>query len=320
MNEKQSFTSRVKEEVASQLFEGVKLRALLSSFSKINGKLVIENNETKIVLQTENAKIAKFIFLAFQTRYNISPRFAYRRSMHFNKKIVYHIIIENKVEEILEDLEMLSYEGNTKSFVRSEESLAGFVTGAFLASGSVNNPESSNYHLEISTNDEDLTNYIMNVIKRVRLVEFTPKMIKRRNQYVVYLKKGEQIANLLVLISASESCLEFENIRVNRDFYNNDNRLQICADANMARTADAAKKQIEDIKLIDTKIGIKNIPNIKMKELMKLRLDYDGASMLELSELLSEKLEKNISKSAINHLFRAIKELADRLRHGGQND
>ncbi len=320
MNKEFSFTAKVKEEIASHVYEGVELRALLSSFSKLNGKLVIENNLTKIVLQTENAKIAKFIFLAFQNRYSISPRFAYLRSMHFQKKIIYHIIIETKVEEILIDLEMLNYEGNTKSFVRSEKSLNGFLTGAFLASGSVNNPESSNYHLEISTSEEDLAKYIENVFKRIRFVKFTPKIIKRRSQYIVYLKKSEQIADFLKLISASEACLDFENVRVNRDFYNNDNRLQICTNANITRAANASRKQIEEIKFIDKKIGIKNIPNIKMQQLMILRLDYDGASMAELAELLSDSLDTKVSKSTINHLFRAIKNLANRLKEGEQDD
>lgn len=320
MAEKVSFTSKVKEEIASHTFDGVRLRALLTSFSKINGKLAIQDGQTRIILQTENAKIAKFIFLAFQSRYKISPRFAYRRNMNLKKNIVYHIIIENKVEEILEDLEMLSYEGNTKSFVRSEDSLAGFITGAFLASGSVNHPESSNYHLEMSTSDEQLANYILNILKRVKTIEFNPKLIKRRSQYVIYLKRSDQIANFLIYISASNSCLEFEDIRINRDFANNDNRMQICADANMQRTTDAAKKQSEDIMLIDEKVGIKNIPNIKMRTLMNLRLEYDAASMSDLAEMMSEQLDKPISKSAINHLFRAIKELADKLRNGGNHD
>lgn len=320
MEENISFTSQVKEEIASHFFDGVRLRALLTSFIKINGKLAIQDGQTRIILQTENAKIAKFIFLALQSRYNVSPRFAYRHNMNLKKNIVYHIIVDNKVEEILEDLEILSYEGNTKSFVRSEDSLAGFITGAFLASGSVNNPESSNYHLEISTSDEELANYILNILKRVKIIQFNPKVIKRRSQHVIYLKKSEQIANFLIYISAPNSCLEFEDVRINRDYYNNDNRVQICVDANMQRTTDAAKKQSQDIKLIDEKIGIKNIPNLKMKILMNLRLEYDAASMSDLAQLMSEQLEKPISKSAVNHLFRAIKELADKLRYGGNHD
>lgn len=308
-----SFTSRVKEEITMQNFNSVKLRALLSSFCMINGRLMIQESQTNLVLQTENSKIAKFMYSAFKSRYNIVPRFAYRKSMNFKRKIIYHLIIENKIDEILEDLEMLSYERRTKTFVRSEESLAGFIIGAFLATGSVNNPESSNYHLEISSNDEDVSKYILDVIGRVKTVDFTPKLIKRRNQYVVYLKKSEQIANFLIYISASQACLDFEEIRINRDYYNNDNRVQICVDANMQRTTDASKRQIDEIKIIDKMIGIKNITNEKLKLLMMMRLENEDASMSELSQMMSEKIEKNISKSAINHMFRAIKDLAEKV-------
>ena len=309
-----SFTSLVKQEIASHEFDSNKLRAILSAFSKINGRLSIQNDGDKIILQTENAKVAKFIFKGLQVRYKISPRFAYLKSMHFKKNIIYNVIVEQKVDEILKDLEMLSFEGNTKSFVRSEESLEGFLIGAFLASGSVNSPYSSNYHLEVSTIDEELAKYISNIMERVKYIEFTPRIIKRRNHYVVYLKKSDQIADFLKMIDASNCCLEYEDVRINRDYNNNDNRLQICTDANMFRTVQSAQKQIDDIKLIDKMAGLKNIGNEKLIALAELRLEHEGASMIELAELLSEKLEKTISKSSVNHMFRAIKEKANMYR------
>ena len=320
MEKQESFTSSVKHEIASNSFDGVKLRALLSAFCRINGKLSIVNGESKIILQTENAKVAKFMFVSFQNRYNISPRFAYLKNMHFKKNTIYNVILEQKVDDIIDDLEILDYESKVVSFVRSEDSLCGFLIGSFLATGSVNNPQSSNYHLEISTSDENLANYILNIMQRVRTTEFTPKIIKRRNHYVVYLKKSEQIANLLIYLSASQTCLEYEDYRINRDFINNDNRLQICTDANVKRTVDSAQKQIEDIKFINSKTGIKNIGNPKATELALLRLENEEASMADLAEMLQEKLDKPVSKSSVNHLFRYIKERADKLRQGGKNE
>lgn len=320
MDKEISFTALVKEEVSKLQFEGVKLQAILSAFAKLNGELTIQNNMDKIVLRTENAKVAKFIFLCLQNRYQIAPRFAYLKSMHFKKNTVYNVIVDQKIDSILQDLEMLSYEKNTKSFVRSEESLCGFLIGAFLATGSVNSPYSSNYHLEISTSDEELANYLYQIINRVKTIEFTPKIIKRRNHYVVYLKKGDQIADFLKYIGAWDSCFEYEDVRINRDYNNNDNRLQICANANMYRTVQSAKKQIEDIKYIDQVLGIKNIGNLKLKTLAMLRLEHEGASMVELANLLAEKLDKKVSKSSINHLFRSLKDLADKYREGEKHE
>ncbi len=312
-----SFTAKVKNEIASQSYDGVKLKALLAAFSKINGKLIIEEGVSKLILTTENAKVAKFIFLSFQTKYHIAPRFAYLRSMHFKKNIVYHVIVESKVEEILDDLEIFKFNSNTMSFVRSEDSLSGFLLGSFLATGSVNDPLSSNYHLEISTIEEEHAKYIASIMGRVHSIEFTPKIIKRRNHYVVYIKKSDQIANFLIFIDAPQACLSYEDVRINRDFYNNDNRLQICINANMVRTVESSNKQREDIELIDKKIGIKNIPNVKLKTLMELRLEHEESSMVELAEMMSKKLDKPVSKSSVNHMFRAIKTLAEKLKAGG---
>lgn len=152
---------------------------------------------------------------------------------------------------------------------------------------------------------------------RVHSIEFTPKIIKRRNHYVVYIKKSDQIANFLIFIDAPQACLSYEDVRINRDFYNNDNRLQICINANMVRTVESSNKQREDIELIDKKIGIKNIPNVKLKTLMELRLEHEESSMVELAEMMSKKLDKPVSKSSVNHMFRAIKTLAEKLKAGG---
>ncbi len=311
---KESFTSLVKNEIASREFDTHQIRAILASFAKMNGRFSLFNGQSSLVFHTENPKIAKFIYLCLKKRYGVTPRFAYLREMRFQKVTTYHVIVEEKVEEILQDLEMLEFEGNTKSFVRNEESLRGFLCGAFLASGSVNAPESSNYHLEISTTDAAFAKYLLHVMERVKTTKFTPKSVQRRKHTVVYLKKSDQISYFLVIIGASETCLQFENVRVDRDFLNNDNRLQICMNANVSRVIQAGEKQKEDILCIQEKLGIENIPQKKMRLLCALRLKEEEASMQELANFLSEEIGSPVSKSCVMHLFKSIHQLAERLR------
>ena len=83
--------------------------------------------------------------------------------------------------------------------------------------------------------------------------------------------------------------------------------------ANMRKTIEAGKRQQDEIKLIDEKLGIKNIPNMKMREVAYLRLENESLSLQEIASLLSEKLGKTVTKSNINHLFIALHDLYARL-------
>ncbi len=315
-----SYTQQIKEELVSYEYDEMSMRAILSAFIQINGRLLIQNKKTFLVLETENAKIAKFIYLILQKRYQITPSFAYRKKMNFDKKISFNIRIEQKVDEILNDLEIYFYEPKVhKSFLKKDEYIRCFLAGAFLAGGSCNAPTSSHYHLEISSNDENMINYIVKILNKNKGLDFDAKTIVRRNQYVMYVKKSDQIVNFIAYIGACNSCLEFEAVRVERDFINNNNRLQICANANYQKTTASAKKQLEDILIIEECLGIKNITNEKLKILCLLRKENEDASMAELAELLGQEMGITVSKSNINHLMRKMHELALHLR-GKDND
>ena len=149
---------------------------------------------------------------------------------------------------------------------------------------------------------------------RYKPVEFTPKVVERRGKYVVYLKKSQQIVDLLSLMGATNTTLEFESIRIDRDFSAIGNRLQNLDYANYNKTTASSDRQVEDIKLIDQVLGIEHVQNKKQQLLMRLRLEHDDASLNELARLMSEELEENVSRSNINHLFRAIHEKANKYR------
>lgn len=310
-----SFTSIVKEEIIAKPFTEPRVKALLSGFCKANGRYVISNKGSRLELKSEHAKIAKYLYMTIKRIYNIDPRFAYTQQPRFNKATTYHVLIEAKVDEILTDLN-LSFSGNysLKDFLKTDDEMAGYLAGIFLATGSVNDPESSNYHLEMSSLDEHLMNEVLRLIGRQKGIRLEPKITKRREHTVLYMKKSDQIADFMILIGATDATLEYETIRVNRDYSNSDNRWQNCELANMRKTLDAAERQISDIQVLQSIVGLDHLPNEKMVLLAKLRLDDEGASLGELAERISEQLEKPVSKSNVAHLFRAINVLASRYR------
>ena len=118
-----------------------------------------------------------------------------------------------------------------------------------------------------------------------------------------------------IIIGAVSSCLEFEDVRANRDLVNNANRLTNMDTANMKKMLETGLRQIKEIELIDKKLGIKNIPNEKAKLLCNLRKENESASLADLATLMSEALDKPITKSNINHLFRYLHELYERLNN-----
>ena len=174
-----------------------------------------------------------------------------------------------------------------------------FVRGAFLGSGSISNPQNT-YHLEILFEIEDNAQIALNILKQYQIFG---KILKKKNDYSLYIKDGDEIANFLALIQANKSVLKYEDIRVLRDIRNDVNRKVNCETANLTKTIDAAVKQIEDINYLQ-EIG-------KLKqEIAKLRLENPDASMQELGKML----QNPIGKSGVNHRLKAIQKIAQEKR------
>ena len=310
MRNKNSFTSQVKEELVSNSYpSGDRLRALLSAYIRINGSLVFRHKSTLLQLNMENAKIAQFIYKNINDIYKTNAELIVKERNNLNKSRSYMIEIDESSEEIMSDLEISFLEGKiSKNIVKNDDTISGYLAGAFLAAGSVNSPVTSNYHLEIALNSENYAKWLAKLFARYKNSNIEPKIATRRDQYVLYFKKSDQISNFLIMIGAVSSCLEFEDVRADRDLNNSYNRLTNMDTANMKRTIETGKRQAEEIRVIDKYLGIDNLGNIKERELCHLRLENEAASLQELADLMSEKFKKTITKSNINHLFRSIHE------------
>ncbi|MFA5686516.1 MAG: DNA-binding protein WhiA [Bacilli bacterium] len=310
-----SFTRKVKEEIVIKPYTEERLRSLIAAFIRINGVTKKEKGQKQLILKTENAKIAKFIFLTVQKIYGLQVRFAYEKMMKFKKRTIYKIIFEQEVDYLLSDLEVSFSENKiAKNIVYNDDMIGGYLAGGFLASGSVNSPTSSNYHLEIALKQLKYARWFLKLIAKYKGGAFSPKTIKRRDKTIIYLKKSDQIADFLILMGATECALEFENIRIDREFINIGNRLINLDKANYAKTTEAALKQLANISVIQEKLGLQFLANEKLKLLCQLRLMHRDATLDELARHMSERLEKVVSKSNVNHLFRELNVLATRYK------
>lgn len=313
MEEIISFTNEIKNEITTNINLDTEMkRSLLAAFIRVNGTIKFKNKNEYLILRTENAKVAKFIYSLIKDLYeDVVVSFSFRKTMKFYKATEYLVNIINGGTTIFSSLDINLLESKiNQELINKEDKIRGFLMGLFLACGSCNSPKTSNYHFEFYVSDENLAKNILKIINKIKSSQFDFKLTKRRNNFVIYLKKSDQISNFLAFLDASTCCIKFEDVRVSRDYSNINNRLIICDQYNYKKSIDKANVQIEQIKLIDKHLGIDNIINEKVQLLCKLRLKDPEASYADLSSMMSEELNIPVSKSNIGHLFRKIENMA----------
>ncbi|MFR4751228.1 MAG: DNA-binding protein WhiA [Enterococcus raffinosus] len=306
-----SFAAEVKKELTGLAVQKNLAQAELAALIRMNGSLSLSNHQFVLNVQTENAAIARRIFTLLKEHYNVRSELLVRRKMKLKKNNVYIVRLKQETQNILLDLDIMDgmmFQAHISNEIKqSDEKTRAYLRGAFLASGSVNNPETSRYHLEISSIYEEHNQDICDLLNQFDL---NARTLERRNGYITYLKGAEKIADFLTLIGATNSMLKFEDVRIVRDMRNSVNRLVNCETANMNKTIDAASKQIENIHFIESTVGLQSLPE-KLQEIAELRIQNPEISLKELGEMIPSGA---ISKSGINHRIRKINDFADNLR------
>ena len=306
-----SFTTTVKNEILNIDSTNTEKIAELSGFVRSNYKM---NNEI-IELTTENAKVAKRIYLLFKSLYGIDVEIEQKKLANFSKKKVFIITISNKVDDILSDLSVMTKEkefiDNPKEYiVDSIEDKKAYLRGTFLSKGSINDPKTSQYHLEFGFDNKHEAVFVQRLLNEF---EMNSKIIIRDTKYMVYIKEAEKISDFLKIINAFQAVLYYENIRIFKEQKNNTNRLNNCEQANMDKVIETCNNQLKDIELIEDKMGL-DLLDDKIKEACLYRKKYPETSLTELSKIISLETNSNITKSGLNHRFRKIKEIANRLK------
>ena len=189
------------------------------------------------------------------------------------------------------------------SMMESQSSRRAFLRGAFLATGSISNPQKG-YHLEFVCITPEQAGQIIDMLA---VFEVRAKTVIRKKYQVVYIKESEEIVELLNIIGAHIALMNLENMRIFKDMRNSVNRKVNCETANIAKTVNAATKQIEDIQYIKEHYGFDSLPD-NLREIAQLRLEYPEATLKELGEYLTPV----VGKSGVNHRLRKLSEIKNR--------
>ncbi len=181
-----------------------------------------------------------------------------------------------------------------------------FIRGLFLASGSVASPERG-YHLEMAAGDLRRAEEIVHLFLWFGI---EAKIVERKKTYIVYVKEGARIVDLLNVMGAHVALMNFENVRILKEVRNSVNRQVNCETANIKKTVSAAARQIGDIQYIKDTTGFGTLPK-GLADIANLRLEHAEVSLKELGGML----DPPIGKSGVNHRLRKLSEIAENLRN-----
>ena len=307
-----SFTSEIKKELMNEEDETGCLQAELAAIIRMNGMLVTVGSAVHLDIQTESPAIARRIFSLIKLYFDEPIELIVRRKMKLKKNNIYIVRLKEQAEALL-DLLQIAYEADSfdlteiPPMLEDENCQEAYLRGAFIARGSINNPETSSYHLEIFNLDPEHNNVLCSLLNRFNL---GAKELQRRNGYIVYLKEAEKITGFLNIIGANNALFKFEDVRIVRDMRNSVNRIVNCETANLNKTIGASVRQVENIEYIQNTSGLEILPD-KLREIAEIRVTYPEASLKEIGELLPS---GPLSKSGVNHRLKKINTIAESLR------
>lgn len=279
-------------------------------------------NNANLYITTENATTARRAFMFLKSLYNINTEMIVKKNFRLRKNNSYILSVPQttKAGNVLADMHIIHGDDKYKkgihlsvyhSIIRKKCCKKAHIRGAFLGAGSISDPEKG-YHLEFVTHSR---HYGDDLCELLNVFSLHAKIIERKSGFVVYLKEGEHIVELLSLMGAHTALLNLENMRVYKDIRNNINRLVNCETANLTKTVTAAVRQIENIKYINERVGLCSLPPL-LKDIAEARLEYPDVSLRELGQLLSPP----VGKSGVNHRLRQLDILASELKEQYGNE
>lgn len=317
-----SFSSKTKNELARKTSEDKCCQlAELSGLMHVSGSIQLAGNQQiNVKITTENPAVARLVFTLFKKSLGIQTEVMAKKHKVLKKGYTYMIVL-NDAASILRKFEILSEDKTLMginhqvpvNLLKEECCKRAYLRGVFLGGGSVSDPEKT-YHLEFVTHDYDYAESLKDTINTYGL---NAKVIQRKNNFIVYLKEGDQIVDMLNIIGAHNALLNLENVRIVKDVRNKVNRLVNCETANLNKTVDAALRQIKNIEYILETVGLGYLPD-NLRQIAELRIEHTESSLAELGQML----EPPVGKSGVNHRLRKIEKLAEQLRtdRGMKND
>ena len=301
-----SFASSVKEEISRTDIGSIEEASplLYAVFSSI-GVVGLSSAGMQLKVSFENRPAARCICVLLERFFGEKCGIAVKNS-NLNGKKIYELTLEGR-EKVMGLLSTLGFEEGSiflshtpdKDLFDDDSKRIGFLKGLFLSCGTVSHPR-KNYQAEFVLQSKEFADWVRDIMLSLGL---QVKSILRKKDYVLYLKGGDNVSAMLSLLGAYTSLLEFENVRAYKDIRNNTNRAANCELANFTKTYGSAQRYLEMIDLIDETVGLSSLSET-LVEAAELRREYPESSLSELSEI------SGISKSALNHRMRKIKQIA----------
>lgn len=316
-----SFSGKVKEELSQQWSSARHCQiAEIAALIGMCGAVTINSfNQYGVKINTENLAVARKVFTLIRKTFNIEADISIRRNIE-KQSAVYSVMIVRHEDalRVLQAAKLLEeHRGGFEEFhivspliVQQPCCRRAFLRGAFLGAGSMSDPNKS-YHFEIVCDSDVMAKQIQRL-----MCDFSmdAKIVRRKKSYVVYLKEGDQIADILNIMEAHVSLMELENIRILKDMRNTVNRKVNCETSNINKTVSAAVKQLEDITYLRDNMGLEKLAE-GLREVAYARLSHPDATLKELGELLSPP----VGKSGVNHRLRKLSDLAETERQNKED-
>lgn len=297
-----TFSQQVKEEICRNEYSFFEKKAILSSFLKNIVSINISNNKIDWEIKSKTPLTIRFITQLLIEIFNIKKDL-FISEKKTNKQIrTYKLEFTGDFSKIEKELMIFD---DPSPIINSHETKAAFIAGLFLCGGSINNPLSSNYHFEVKIHNFDLFSIAKKIFNFFK-IKFS--FIKRKNNYILYVKKSESISDILKIMHANDSMFEYEEKRIYRDYSNQMSRLNNLDISNLKKTAIASHEQVIYIKFLKEK-NLYDYLSDKEKKYCELRLKYPEASLNDLSELFKMEHAISISRTGINHFVRKIKKI-----------
>ena len=312
-----SFSSSVKDELSRQMpgarhCQIAETAAILSLCGRVK---ISASDHFWIEIHTENVAVARKYFTLLKKTFNIRTDVSIRSGINPGRSRTYIVAVREHEEalKVLQAVKLINSQGEigeNLSLIRNVVlqnacCRRAFIRGAFLAAGSISAPEKF-YHFEIVCPTEPKAEQLKNIIATF---DIEAKIVPRKKYYVVYIKDGSQIVDILNVMEAPVSLMELENIRIVKEMRGSVNRQVNCETANINKTVSAAVKQIEDIRFIQSVAGLSGLPE-SLQEMARIRLERPEATLKELGEAL----EPPVGKSGVNHRLRKLSLVAEELR------
>lgn len=312
-----SFSRDIKEELSKHIPSArhcqiAEIAAIISLCGKIS---VNEKNQHFIKIVTENLTVARKYFMLIKETFQGDIQIQVRRNRYLKRSSSYMLVIQDSQMsmKILKATKLINQQGDiveemsivSNRVMQNTCCKRAFIRGAFLAAGSMSDPEKT-YHFEIITTTQEKATQLRDLI---RFFEVDAKIVKRKKYFVVYVKDGSQIVDVLNIMEAHKALMDLENVRILKEMRNSINRQVNCEAANINKTVTAASKQLEDIVYIQNTVGFSDL-SPGLEEIARLRMEHPDASLKELGNMLSTP----IGKSGVNHRLRKLSIIADSLR------